>query len=132
MRQWRRGFPCLEIALSSGGASRRLRASELSRAVRRCLEIEIQCIARWSHGCCLEALLLQGKSIPAGYEPNVSLFAVRWHRVREGHDQWSQIHSGQTDNVLNTNYKIYVQLTYQSGLRTKIYHQYQQRNGKLV
>eukprot|EP00435_Cladocopium_sp_Y103_P038651 s1335_g10.t1 len=43
----------------------------------------------------------------AGYEPNVPRFAATWHRVhREGHDQWSRIHSGQNGNVLNTNYKL--------------------------
>jgi hypothetical protein len=44
----------------------------------------------------------------AGYEPNVPFFAVRWHR--EEQDQWSQIHSGQSDYVMNTVYKLFVLL----------------------
>eukprot|EP00435_Cladocopium_sp_Y103_P064298 s1246_g26.t1 len=53
--------------------------------------------------------------------------------MRRSQDQWSQIHSGQTvDKVLNTSYKLYIQLTYQYELRTMNYHQYQQMNGNLV
>eukprot|EP00435_Cladocopium_sp_Y103_P076157 s49_g79.t1 len=43
---------------SSGGASFACLRAELSRGqARRCLEIEIQCIARWSHGCRLELMV---------------------------------------------------------------------------
>jgi len=66
----------------------------------------------------------------AGFEPNVPLFAVRWHR--EGQDQWNQIHSGQSGYVMNTVYELFVLLGYQNELQTMSCHQSQQMNGNKV
>jgi len=66
----------------------------------------------------------------AGCEPNVRLFAVRWHP--KGQDQWSQIHSGQSDYAMNTIYKLFILLGYQNVLQTMSCHQSQQMNGNKV